>query len=317
MNLNRWWIYQRERFPVFANGLLVIAFSFSAVSFSVLLRSHVEVANQITSPLALPSISILTVAFISSLLFFLLLRIADEFKDFADDCRYRAYRPVPRGLVSLKELGYLGALIILIQLSLALWINIYLLIPLLMVWLYLALMSKEFFVAQWLKQRPVTYMWSHMLIMPLIDFYATAVDWINAGLSIPPDGLFWFLIVSFFNGIVIEIGRKIRAPDDEEEGVETYTVLWGRKRAIMVWLGAMLVTAISATAAAALIDFFYYVLTMLVVLILLALWLAMRFLRHPDTQRAAWIEKMSGIWTLLMYLNLGVVPLALLYFKRV
>ena len=35
---NRWWVYQRERFPIFAHGLLIAAFSFSAVSFSMLLR---------------------------------------------------------------------------------------------------------------------------------------------------------------------------------------------------------------------------------------------------------------------------------------
>ena len=30
----RWWTYQRERFPVFAHGSLIAAFSFSAVSYS-------------------------------------------------------------------------------------------------------------------------------------------------------------------------------------------------------------------------------------------------------------------------------------------
>ena len=309
MDLKRWWIYQRERFPVIANGLLVMAFSFSAVSFSVLLRSTPD-----EQP-AIPGASVFVIAFVSSFIFFLLLRIADEFKDFEEDSRYRSYRPVPRGLVTLKELGWIAFFIVLIQLMLALWLNKNLLLPLALTWLYLTLMSKEFFVAAWLKRHPITYMWSHMLIMPLIDFYATAVDWVSAGLTIPPHGLFWFLIVSFFNGIVIEVGRKIRAPEDEEEGVETYTVLWGRKRAISVWLGAMTVTAVSASAAAILIGYFYQVLILLILLLSIALWLALRFLYKPDKNRSGWIEKMSGIWTLLMYLNLGVVPLVLMYFK--
>lgn len=33
----RWWTYQKERFPVFQHGLLVMAFSSSAVAFSSLL----------------------------------------------------------------------------------------------------------------------------------------------------------------------------------------------------------------------------------------------------------------------------------------
>jgi len=35
-------------------------------------------------------------------------------------------------------------------------------------------MSKEFFVADWLRRRPVLYMLSHMVIMPLVDLYATS-----------------------------------------------------------------------------------------------------------------------------------------------
>src|SRR5262245_11209983 len=35
---HRWWTYQRERFPIFAHGALITAFSFSAVSYSALLR---------------------------------------------------------------------------------------------------------------------------------------------------------------------------------------------------------------------------------------------------------------------------------------
>jgi 4-hydroxybenzoate polyprenyltransferase len=41
-----------------------------------------------------------------------------------------------------------------------------------------------------------------------------------------PNGLIIFLIVTFLNGVVIEIGRKIRAKEAEEVGVETYSYLW-------------------------------------------------------------------------------------------
>ncbi|MDH5553526.1 MAG: hypothetical protein OEX82_09395, partial [Nitrosomonas sp.] len=96
---NRWWIYQQERFPLLAHGPLVAAFSFSAVCFSSLLR------DEVSMPGLLPTM----VAFITALLLFLQLRIADEFKDYEEDCRYRSYRPVPRGLISLRELGWVAA----------------------------------------------------------------------------------------------------------------------------------------------------------------------------------------------------------------
>jgi 4-hydroxybenzoate polyprenyltransferase len=156
--LRRWWVYQRERFPVLTHGLLIAAFSFSALSFSSLLRGRDR----------LPPPGAALVAFLTAFLFFLQLRIADEFKDFEEDSRFRPYRPVPRGLVSLRELGVLGALAALVQLGLALWLDPSLVLLLAVAWAYLVLMSKEFFVAQWLKARPVAYMVSHMVIIPTV-----------------------------------------------------------------------------------------------------------------------------------------------------
>lgn len=295
---NRWWIYQRERFPVFAHGVLIAAFSFSAVSFSSLLRRHLQ----------LPSVATALVAFGTAFLFFLQLRLADEFKDFEEDSRYRPYRPVPRGLVSLRELGVVWGATALIQLLLALWLQPSLVQLLAVVWVYLALMSKEFFIHEWLKAHPITYMVSHMVIIPLVDLYATACDWWPVEAA-PPHGLIWFLIVSYFNGMVIEIGRKIRAPQDEEKGVNTYSVLWGRTNAVLVWLGALAVTAVCAATAAHQIDFLGPATALLLILLSAAGLIALRFLNDPATKKAKWIETFSGIWTLLMYLSLGAVPL--------
>src|SRR3954471_1380094 len=121
---NRWWIYQRERFPVFAHGPLILAFSFCAVSYSAMLRG----------PRATPTVASAPVAFVTAFLFFLQLRIADEFKDFEEDSRYRPYRAVPRGLVRLGELGWLGAGAAAVQLALAVWLNPRLVILLAITW---------------------------------------------------------------------------------------------------------------------------------------------------------------------------------------
>jgi 4-hydroxybenzoate polyprenyltransferase len=296
--LHRWWVYQRERFPVLGHGVLIAAFSFSALSFSTLLRSRA----------ALPDVKAILVAFVTAFLFFLQLRIADEFKDFEEDSRYRPYRPVPRGLVTLRELGVLGLLAALVQLGLCLWLDPSLILLLALAWAYLTLMSKEFFVAAWLKAHPIPYMVSHMVIIPLVDLYATACDWWRAGQG-PPRGLVWFLVVSYCNGMVVEIGRKIRGPKEEEPGVNTYSALWGRRNAVLAWLGALLVTAGSALVAAGEIDFLLPVGVLLAVLLLVAGLLAVRFLRKPDAGRAKMLETASGLWTILMYLSLGAVPL--------
>jgi 4-hydroxybenzoate polyprenyltransferase len=296
--LRKWWIYQRERFPILTHGPLIAVFSFSTISFSAMARGHIQV----------PSAKAFVVAFASSFIFFLQLRIADEFKDFEEDAHYRPYRPVPRGLLTLRELGVAALAGGVVQFAFALWLSPALIPFLLLAWGYLALMSKEFFVRDWLKARPITYMWTHMLILPLVDLYGTACDWRVANVA-PPAGLIPLLIVSFCNGFVLEIGRKVRAPEDEEHGVETYSFLWGRRRAISAWYGVLLVTAASALLAAFQIQFATQASALLAVLLAVAAVFGARFLRAPTSGRAKAIELTSGVWTLGMYLSLGALPL--------
>lgn len=295
--IGRWWVYQRERFPVFAHGPLILAFSLCALCFSSLLRGVDR----------FPAVNVIAVAFFSSFFSFLHLRLADEFKDNDEDTRYRPYRPVPRGLVTLRELGSVWVLTGMLQLALAISLSVRLVPYLLVTWIYLALMSREFFCKRWLKAHPFTYMWTHMFIMPLIDFYATACDWL-LGLGHPPTGLYWFVLVSFLNGFIIEIGRKIRAPGDEETGVDTYSALWGRRAAVRAWLLAMSLTGGVALVAAGKIDFLLPTAALLGSLFVGSLLFGMRFLRDPKSGKP--FESLAGLWTLCLYLTLGVVPLA-------
>ena len=297
---NRWWTYQKERFPILIHGPVIAAFGFSSIGFSSLLRGRA----------AFPSPFAVLVACVASFVFFLQLRIADEFKDYEDDARYRPYRPVPRGLVTLPELKWIGIAGALIQFGLSLLLASSLVLLLSATWLYMALMSKEFFVPEWLKARPLAYLVSHMLIIPFIHLYTTACDWLAAGAA-PPPGLGWFLMLSFFNGIVIEVGRKIRAPEDEEPGVDTYSALWGRSTAVQAWLSAAAVAAFAAVLAARRIGAALPVAGLLGILLCAAAITAWRFLRKPITCRARLFEPVSGLWTLVVYLSLGAAPLLL------
>ena len=209
-------------------------------------------------------------------------------------------------MVTLRELGILWVLTGILQLALALSLSIWLVPLLLLIWVYVGLMSHEFFCRSWLKAHPFTYMWTHMFVMPLIDFYATACDWMIAS-GRPPSGLYWFVLVSFLNGFIIEIGRKIRAPADEEIGVETYSVLWGRSGAVNAWLLAMVLTGVSALIAANKVGFLVPVAIVLGSLFAGSIFIAFRFLRTLTNGKT--FEILSGIWTLSLYLFLGVIPL--------
>lgn len=294
----RLWRYQQERFPLVKHGVLIASFSFCAVCLSALLRGN----------LAWPSWQTGLTAFIVLLLSFLQLRIADEYKDAATDARYRPERPVPRGLVTLTELRGVGLVAAIIQAGLALWLHPLLLLALGAVWGYMGLMRVEFGVPTWLQQRPFTYLWSHMLIVPLLDGLATATDWLPHGLAAPA-GLGWFLAVSFFNGIVIEIGRKTWAPPQERVGVESYSSTWGIRRAMAVWLAAIGLALSCALVVAWQINFFWPVsLTLLSMASVLA-WQGLDFVRHPTPAGAKWLENSSGLWVAGLYLILGIIPM--------
>ena len=229
---NRWWIYQRERFPVLAHCPMVIVFC-----LSVMLFSSLQVQET-------PGILRVLGAAVSALIFFFQLRVADEHKDDEIDARYRPERPVPSGLVRLKELARIAWIGAAIQFLIAVNIDFGLLPILILVWAYIGLMTREFFVADWLKKTPSVYLLSHMLVMPLIAFYVSAFDWLCDCREMPA-GIGWMLVLTFGCGLVLELGRKIRAPGAEQNGVETYSAAWGRDLALIVWCVSVAVAVIA------------------------------------------------------------------------
>lgn len=295
--IHRWYVYQRERFPLLAHAPIILAFSAGGVLYSARLRQPGPGASAAS----------LAVAFVTCLLFFFQLRVSDEYKDAEEDALYRPYRPVPRGLVTIAQLTRLAIGSAAIQLLLALWLDARLVPLLVLVWGYIGLMTVEFWSHRWLSTRPVAVIATHMLVMPLIDLYATACDWIVHGAGIAP-GLRWFLIASFFNGVVIEVGRKIRAPESEERGVVTYTVAWGRRRALAVWLAAMMTTGACAAAAAHSVHALTLTATVLAAILVLAMSASVAFALLPTVRRARLVPALSGAWTIAMYATVGIIP---------
>lgn len=296
--MKRFWIYQRERFPLLTHGLVIAAFSASAIAFSAYAR-HAH----------FPAWWLLAGGFASSLIFFAQMRVADEWKDAEDDAKFRPYRPVPRGLVSLRELAWVAVAGAAIQFGIAFAISPRLIPILLGVWAYFALMSREFFIGRWLRAHPAAYIGSHMAIVPMIDFYVSSFDWLVAHAQ-APHALPLFLAVTFCNGLVVEIGRKIRAPKDEEFGVETYSALWGRTRAATIWCGAFVLTASLAVVVATRVSFVAIDLSIFAAAIGFAALAAIMFIRRPVRTTARIIETFSALWTVALYVSLGLLPFA-------
>ena len=113
--LKKWNTYQKERFPVLIYGLYIFCIVFAVFCFSsymvpIAAETFLEETNVNTLlPVKFEYEYLkLIPMFIFAFLQFLMVRIVDEFKDYEEDSKYRPYRPVPRGLVTLKELKLSG-----------------------------------------------------------------------------------------------------------------------------------------------------------------------------------------------------------------
>jgi 4-hydroxybenzoate polyprenyltransferase len=296
---SRLWTYQAERFPVFQHGALIAAFGASAVCLSALLRGGA------------PDLIAILVAVLVLFGFFFQLRIADEHKDHADDSKYRPERPVPRGLVTLSELRTVAFVVAGLQVLLTAWLGWTLLGLLVLVWAWMALMTKEFFAPKALKKRPILYMVSHMMVMPLIDLYATAADWAPMGLG--HQGfvltLGGFLLLSLVNGTVLEVARKSWSPEQERDGVETYSRLWGPGAAGATVMAVVLVgLAVSAFVHVRSGASVYFLFGLLLVSAFAA-YSAIDYAGTPTPKTAKRMETAAGVFVLANYLLLGVLPL--------
>jgi hypothetical protein len=223
--------YLAERFPVVAS--LLTAF---------LLGGSADVVAQAASG-ARPALDHRTAAstfFVFCALF--VLRVLDEHKDFEDDLRAHPERVLQRGVVKLRELDALALLATAVLLAAAASAGLPAFAAAVGCLLFLGLMRAEFFVSAFLKRRPLLYALTHQGITPLL----CAAVVIARGASATPAS-FWQAAAAAGLGLVFEIGRKVRAPEEEIEGDDSYSGSYGPARAAIF----VVVSAAMAAGAAA------------------------------------------------------------------
>ncbi len=200
-----------------ANGLLIFSFYSSNQFLAHALSRPGEPMRYDFSSLC---------GFLTILCFFLHTRIFDDHKDYAADSRFFPDRVLQRGVVTLGELKFLAALAIVLEFACAIVCGPAALVALSVAFAFSLLMLKEFFVADWLKKRFLLYASVHMLIMPLLAMTVWSFATKQYFWEIP---LWYWLysMVSFFLAFNWEVSRKIRVPEEEIEGVDSYTRLFG------------------------------------------------------------------------------------------
>jgi len=292
--MTRAWTYLQERFPLPAHGPLVAAFAGGIVCASAGLRGGT------------PGWDVFAVAAVIALGSFFLLRVADEHKDAERDRTYQPERPVPRGLVTLRELRVAALAVGAMQALAAAWLDVRLVGALVLLWAWMALMTAEFFVPRWLEARPLAMLALHGLVVPAIDGVAVAADVLAHDAAVPL-GVAWLVGVGYFGGNVVEIGRKVRAPSDEIPGVATYSGAWGRPRALAAWAAAVTLSAACGTGVLVAQDSALVLVGAVWVAAAAVIGIAASGGDAPGAGRR--VEAAAGVWTLALYLTVG--PLAL------
>jgi 4-hydroxybenzoate polyprenyltransferase len=278
---SRWGIYLTERFPVIPN-LLVAA--------GIALSAKMVCGNR--DPSKVP----LAIAVIGGMFFLAQIRFMDEYKDFEKDRIAHPERPLPRGLFSLSEFGrfirifqvgmFLIAILaaVLIRVRAGIWFAAGT--------LYLFLMFREFYLKEWLGERPLLYAVTHQFI--IIPMSAFVLECFSPGATgipgfIPFSALFLF---SFFG---FEVGRKL--DPGAHPVLNTYLQRYGREKTtflLLLLLGLALVSSDALGIRALLGPLYVLILASVSIL----WWAPVKF---------KWIE---GLVTLFLLLALWGIPLS-------
>lgn len=221
--MKKWLIFIHERFEPVSHLIMIALF----------LIAHILVARVGVAPLPFFKAVLL---FIGVTLFFLKLRFYDEIKDYETDLKFNQSRPLPRGLLTIKDLHQAIALTILFELIIFSLISLKTLLFSLIPILYSLLMYKEFFIGKYLRPHLTTYALTHTIVtipLSLMIFVATADS-----LSKP---LILIALMSWPLFNIFEFGRKSFLPSEERVSVPSYTNIFGR-------LGAFLLVLVQAAA---------------------------------------------------------------------
>lgn len=222
----RTWIqFVRERFDPLSHFLLIALFV--AVHGFFCADKTVEVET-----------SHLIILFFATVIFFFNLRLYDEVKDYETDKQINPTRPLPRGLITHKQLYRAVVLSIISFLSLCFLLGLNSLLAGVITIAYSLLMYKEFFIGDVLRPKLTTYAMTHTLVTILLSL-TLIVGFKGIALTDITLRQLSFALSSwcFFN--IFEFGRKTFSTEEERENVDTYSSLFGKS-------GACLLTFIQA-----------------------------------------------------------------------
>lgn len=292
----RFWAYLRERYDPaqFVPFHLLLVAAVGGV-----VRTRFDVGLSAGHGLAhLPLAALL-------LLFYFVLRVLDEHKDWEVDRIAYPERALSRGLVTHRHLRGAAWIAAAGMVVLALPFGPILLAGVAGLLGYALLMLREFFAGAWLRRHFVLYGVSHNLVV----FLSVHVVALGFGLAAGLGGATLrdpavHLAAAALNGLVfsLEVARKIRMPEAERAEVDTYSKVLGVRASALLVPGVqvlslgmlMLVLPLGPMQQAG------------IALAMLAGWgIALRFLRRPTKRGAERLVRPASLVVLFAFVVLA------------
>ena len=278
--------YLAERFPLLGHGVLIAAY-YSSNQFLA------RVLTEPGRPMHYDLTSLLGA--LTLFCFFFHLRVFDEHKDYAEDLVHYPQRILQSGVITLRDLKILGGIAIAAEILLSALRGPAALVAWLAAFTFSLLMLKEFFAREWLKRHFLVYATSHLLVMPLLSLMVFSFATGRWPWEAPP--WYWmYAWVGFFVTFNWEVSRKIRAPEDEIEGVDSYTRIFGTYGAAYV----VLLIRVIDTALVALVGWhlgvspWFYAALVALFLVCLIGFFQYRF--HTSRKTAKRMETYAGMY---------------------
>lgn len=228
--LKRLGMYIYERFNLLAYSIFIIAMFFSAVSL----------AKSSFSILLLPALLVL-------FLYFLRLRMYDDLKDHQIDIDLKPHRPLPRGLVTRKEIITATHLLIVLEIIVVYILNVKLIIPYLLIILFSLLTFHEFFIGKTLRKNILLYALPHVLLMFFIGAFLYYSIIIMSLLQFKLTIFLIFGFICYILGLIFEISRKMPPLKENKSSNESFISLLGFEAA---WITLIALFALSSLITA-------------------------------------------------------------------
>ena len=233
--MGAWMTFLKERLPLPSYLVLVMGL---AISGSALGNASAAVR---------PSAAIwgaTAIAAAGAFMFFAVLRIMDEYKDYEKDRVAHPHRPLPRGLLAPEQVA--GAVNGLAVAMLVFGVVVGLRngpagLGYLLVTGYLWLMYREFYAGAWLAQRPLLYAASHQIIILPLCYFCVLVFDPAAWRHLQPALLGITVLGAFF---AYEICRKL--DPQAHPLVQTYLSQYGRATTLVFALCTVALSALGA-----------------------------------------------------------------------